>query len=193
MRSIAPMRIAKTGYIIISMALCILGIAIITVPDFSVSVLGTICGVLLVIFGAIKIIGYFSKDLFRLAFQYDFAFGILCSALGIIMLIKPRSMMMFICISMGISVLTDGMFKIQIALESKKFGLKSWWLILIFAIITGVFGFILLFRPGEGSRLIMIMMGITLLFEGILNFCTVITAVKIIKHQQPDVIDVELL
>ena len=191
MRSVAPMKIAKIGYIIISIALCALGITLISVPDLSISVLGTICGILLMAFGVVKIIGYFSKDLFRLAFQYDLAFGILCAALGIIILIKPKSLMLFICISMGISILTDGLFKIQISLEAKKFGIKAWWLILIFAIITGVFGFILLFRPGEGSQFLMIMIGITLLFEGILNFCTVIFAVKIIKYQQPDVIEAD--
>ena len=37
----------------------------------------------------------------------------------------------------------------------------------------------------------MILFGITLLFEGIMNILTAITAVKIIKTQKPDIIDVE--
>ena len=36
-----------------------------------------------------------------------------------------------------------------------------------------------------------VLMGVSMLCEGILDLGTVITAVKIIKHQQPDVIVVE--
>ena len=35
------------------------------------------------------------------------------------------------------------------------------------------------------------LLGVSMLAEGILNLSTVITAVKIVKHQQPDVIDAE--
>ena len=37
----------------------------------------------------------------------------------------------------------------------------------------------------------MVMLGITLISEGVLNLGTVLTAVRIIKNQQPDIIDVE--
>ena len=49
----------------------------------------------------------------------------------------------------------------------------------------------LMFRPGQSSDVLMILFGITLLSEGILNISTAIATVKIIKHQQPDVIEVK--
>ena len=191
-RSIAPMRAAKIGYVVISALLCVLGVLLIAKPALSVSVLGTVSGVLLIVFGAVRLLGYFSRDLYRLAFQYDLAFGIVLIALGVIMLFSPTGLMTFICITMGLYILSDGLFKIQIALDSKRFGLKEWWVILLLAILAGAFGTALLFRPGEGSQVLMILLGITLLAEGILNFITVITAVKIVRHQQPDVIEVEI-
>ncbi len=189
MRSVSPMKTAKIGYITISIALCIIGIILIAIPEFSSSLLGIICSILLMIFGIIRIIGYFSKDLYRLAFQYDFAFGAMMILLGILMLVHPGSLINFICITIGLSFLTDGLFKIQIALESQKFGLKKWWLILASAVITGICGGILMFRPSESSNILTVLIGITLLSEGLMNLSTVITAVKIIKHQQPDVIE----
>ena len=57
--------------------------------------------------------------------------------------------------------------------------------------MTGICGLLLLLRPGEGGRVLMIILGITLLSEGILNFSTVLSAVKIIKHQKPDVIEID--
>lgn len=191
MRSVAPIKTAKIGYIIISIALCVLGVLLIAVPDFSVSLLGTLCAITLIVFGCVKLTGYFSRDLYRLAFQYDLTSGIVLIALGVIMLVHPGSLMTFICITLGLFILSDGMFKIQIAMESKRFGIGKWWLIMVLAIVTAVCGLLLMLRPGEGGRVIMIMLGITLISEGVLNLGTVITAVKIIKNQQPDIIDVE--
>lgn len=189
MRSVAPMRTAKIGYIVISVLLCALGILLIAVPEFSVSAVGVICGAILIVFGIVRLVGYFSKDLYRLAFQYDLAFGIMMIALGVIMLWHPGSLMNFICITLGLSFLADGLFKIQIAIDSKRFGIREWWLILALAIVTVIFGGILIARPSESSRILAVLVGISMLCEGILNISTMITAVKIIKHQQPDIIE----
>ncbi len=191
MRSVTPMRTAKIGYIIMSVLLCIWGVLLIVIPDISLSLIGILCGAMFIIFGVIRLVGYFSRDLYRLAFQYDLAFGLLMIALGIIMLLSPESLMNFICIALGLSIFADGLFKVQIAIDSKRFGLSDWWLILALAVITVVVGIVLVARPSDSSRILVILMGVSVLCEGILNLSTVITAVKIIKHQQPDVIEIE--
>lgn len=191
MRSVIPMRTAKIGYIVISVLLCLLGVLLIAFPGFSISVLGIVCGILLIVFGIIRLVGFFSKDLYRLAFQYDLAFGLMLVALGIIMLTHFDSLVNFICVILGLSFLADGLFKIQISLDSKRFGVPRWWLILALAVFTVVFGGILVFRPSESSRVLTVLIGISLLFEGFLNFSTMLTAVKIIRHQRPDVIEAE--
>lgn len=191
MRSVTPIKAAKISYIITSAAFCLLGIILIVMPVFSISVLGIIVGCALIVFGVVKLAGYFSKDLFRLAFQYDLAFGIMLILLGIIVLIKPHDIMNFLSVLLGISVLADGLFKIQTAIDSRSFGIKKWWLIMLFAVITSITGLLLLFRPEVGSRTVIVFLGIAILFEGILNLCVAATSVKIIRHQHPDVIEVE--
>ena len=182
---------AKTGYIIISILLCVLGIVLIAVPDFSVTLLCVLGGGIMMLFGLVKIIGYCSKDLYRLAFQFDLAFGILFVVLGFILIIRTDAMVNLICIVMGICVLADALLKIQISIDSRAFGIKKWWLILAMAILTGVAGFLLIFWPSESIQTIMILFGIDLITEGVLNLITILTAVKIIRHQLPEVIDVE--
>ncbi len=191
MRSVTPMRVAKIGYIIMSVLLCVFGVLLIVVPDISLSVIGIVCGALFIVFGLVRLVGYFSKDLYRLAFQYDLAFGLLMIALGIIMLLSPESLMNFICIALGLSIFADGLFKVQIAIDSKRFGLSTWWLIMALAVITVVVGIALVARPSDSSRVLIVLMGVSMLCEGLLDLGTVITAVKIIKHQQPDVIVVD--
>ena len=189
MRSVKPMKAAKIGYIAVSTALCAFGLLLIIDPGFSISLLGTVIGCAMIVFGVVKLAGYFSKDLFRLAFQYDLAFGILLIVLGVIVLMKPGNLMSFICVALGISVLADGLFKIQISVDAKKFGISQWWIITALAVIACCAGLMMVFRPSESTIVLTVMLGITLISEGILNIVTVISAVKIIDHQQPDVIE----
>lgn len=182
---------AKVGYIIISIMLCALGVVLIAVPDFSASLLCRIGGAFLILFGCVKIIGYFSKDLYRLAFQYDLAFGILMIVLGIALIVRTDTMGNIICIFLGICILADALLKIQISVDSKTFGIRQWWLILAVALITGTIGFLLVIRPWEGAQIVMLLLGIALLTEGVLNLVTILTTVKIIRRQVPAVIDVE--
>lgn len=191
MRSVVPMKAAKIGYIVMSVLFCALGVVLFVVPKGSVSWIGRAVGIGMIIFGIIKIIGYFSRDLFRLAFQYDLAFGILLIALGIITLCHPSDAMGFLCVLFGIPVLADGLFKIQISMDSRRFGIRSWWLILVLSIITCIIGVLLVFRPSAGAQVLVMMMGISLFMDGILNLSVALCTVKIVRHQQPDVIEAD--
>lgn len=190
-RSVLPIKAAKGGYIVSSILFCLLGLLLLVLPDFSIRLFGQCLGVFMILFGLVKLVGYFSRDLFRLAFQYDLAFGILIAALGILTLVRPEPGVGFLCVMLGICVLADGLFKLQIALDARTFGIGRWWLILALALLTGVFGALLLFRPGEGARLLAVLLGLGLLSEGILNLCVALCTVKIVAHQKPDVIEAD--
>ena len=164
MRSVKFMRAAKTSYIVLSALYCVFGVLLIAVPDFSMKLLGILVGCMMIGFGAVKLMGYFSRDLYRLAFQFDLAYGILLIVLGLIVLVRPVQLVSFFCLVLGICILADGLFKIQAASDSKRFGLRPWWLVLL---------------------------GIAMLAEGILNLCVACSMIKIIRHQQPDVLDAE--
>ena len=64
MRSVAPMRVAKIGYIAVSAALCFFGVLLIVKPEISLAAFGLFTGIVLIIFGIIKIVGYLSRDLY---------------------------------------------------------------------------------------------------------------------------------
>ncbi len=186
MRSIKAMKTAKIGYIVLSVLFCVLGILLIVVPEMILPVIAGIFGTLLILFGAVKLIGYFSKDLFRLAFQYDLALGLLLIALGFLTIAKSEDILVFLGVVLGLYILMDGLLKIQIALDSRIFGIQWWWLIFAAALLTGIIGFFLIFRPSESAKILIMLAGISLLAEGILNLVTVLTAVRIVRHQQPD-------
>ena len=191
MRSIAPMRIAKTGYVVMSILFCVLGMGCILHADIGTRILGTLLGIALIIFGIVKIIGYFSKDLFRLAFQYDLEFGSVLAVLGIAVLVHPIHAVNLIVIAMGVLIMADAFFKMRIARDSREFGIGDWWFILGTAIVTGILGLLLMFRPGSSTEALITLLGIALVAEGILNLSVAVCTVKIIKNQYPDDIDPE--
>ena len=189
-RCTVPMWVAKAGYIVMSLVFCGAGVLFIAKPDLSAVIIGRALGAAMIVFGVIKLVGYFSKDLFRLAFQYDLGFGLLLIALGSLVLTRPAGVLDFIFTALGIAILADGLFKVQIAVDSKQFGIPTWWLTLILAIVTGIVGLALVFRPWDSARLLTALLGAALLAEGILNLCVALSTVKIVSHQRPDVIEV---
>lgn len=190
-RSVTPMRAAKTGYIVMSIVFCVVGVLFIALPARSAVMIGRVLGAAMAAFGVVKLVGYFSRDLYRLAFQYDLEFGILLIALGVIVLLRTNGVMDFICIAAGVSILADGLFKIQIAIDARRFGIRDWWLILILAVVTGGVGLLLVFRPWESVQVLTVLLGAALLAEGVLNLCVALSTVKIVKNQRPDVIETE--
>lgn len=184
------MWVAKTGYIVMSLVFCAAGIACIANPGLSAAVIGRALGAAMILFGAVKLVGYCSRDLYRLAFQYDLGFGLLLIALGALVLARPAGVLDFLFTALGIVVLTDGLYKVQIAVDAKRFGISAWWLTLALAIAAGAVGLALVFRPWDSARVLTILLGAALLAEGILNLCVAVSTVKIVNHQQPDIIEV---
>ena len=188
MDALKQLKLAKNGYIIMSVLFMVLGACLIIWPDCSMAVFSTAVGIMLIVYGLIKILGYFSRDIYCLAFQFDLAFGVLLAAVGIIIIVRRNVVVNLI---FGLLILADALFKIQMSIDAKKFGLNLWWRILLVAILTGVLGFLLLIRPFETAEIMMILVGVSVLFEGILNLCVAIYTVKIIKNQKQDIIDMD--
>ncbi len=186
MRSVKLIRAAKAGYIALSSAFCALGLLLILKPGLSADLIGGVIGVALIAFGIVKLVGYFSKDLYRLAFQFDLAFGSLLAAIGALILIRPGTAMNLLCAVMAIEIIADGLFKMQTAMDARRFGLERWWLIGLAALLAVGVGAALALRPGQGVEALGVLLGASLLAQGALNLCVALCAVKIIDGQRVD-------
>ena len=119
------------------------------------------------------------------------AFGILTAAIGLLLLLRPKAVINLVLLVCGILILTDGLFKIQIAVDARRFGIPQWWLVLVLAVLTGVIGLLLVLRPTEGAQVLVMLMGVSLLLDGALNLSVALCAVKVVDHQRPDVIETD--
>lgn len=183
-KSVFLIRIAKFGYIITSLILCLFGLSLILKTDYIPAYLIKIGGVICIIFGTIKLIGYFSKDLYRLAFQFDFELGVIYIILGLIIVLDLGKVINYIAVPVGLLVMVDGLFKLRISKDAKDFGIERSWIILVMGLLASILGGCLALAVGKNLKLCNVLLGLVLLVEGSLNLLTVIMTVKIIKHQK---------
>ena len=183
MNSSGTLKIARNGYIVMAVVFCALGIFLMAAPEKAMQIICVLAGILFIADGIIKIIGYFSKDFYCLAFQFDLGFGILMIAVGILILVRKEAILRLIFVIFGLVILTDALLRIQMSVEAKKFGLKLWWAVLLIAVTTGIFGMLLLVDPAGGAKLTVIFTGVAFLLEGILKLCVVVYTVKIRENE----------
>lgn len=164
-------KLARTGYILISILFYLSGILCLTVPNISGKTAAMAGGIILIAYGLIKITGYLSKDLYCLAFQYDFACGIFLLVLGIVVLAANQKFKGYLLSAVGVLILLDSLLCIQTSMDAKKFGLSSWPAILALSILSGALGAALIITNTQ------IIAGCSLLAEGLMRHyivhCTV--------------------
>ena len=183
MRSL--LKIAKTGYLLLSALLILAGVGLTFFSDTFYPILAVLLGILFLVFGAFKLAGFFSKDPYQLVFESDLVFGILYLALGLLLLFRPAHTMAFFGIVFGLMLLADVLTRVRIALDARPFGIRAWWLILVSAIATAILGVVLLFHPGEGTQVLMQLLGISLMVDGVMNISTILAAVRVIRAARP--------
>lgn len=184
MNTTGIVRMAKTGYIAISVLFCLAGLFLMLQPKTSAGLICTGAGILLLVCGAIKLVGYFSKDLYRLAFQFDLAMGAFIAVTGLLFLTRGKETTRYLHPILGGFILEDGLLKLQTAMDAKKFGLEKWWLIGGLAIPACIIGLLLLLPVFEEEAVFMTAAGGGIVLTGILNLCVAVCAVKIKKKEK---------
>lgn len=99
-----------------------------------------LCGAMLIVCGLAKILGYFSNDLYRLAFQFDFAIGLFAAVSGVLVTISPKGVTVAGCGIIGLYVLLEGLLKTQISLDARRFGMTKWPAILSSSLVLSLLG-----------------------------------------------------
>lgn len=179
----------KGTYLLLSLLWLLAGLALLIWPGFSSEVICYALGALCVAYGVVKLLGYLSKDPYRLAFQFDLALGILCIVMGCVLLFFSKAVISMLPILVGIFTLVSGVFKLQTAFDAKRFGMSKWWGLLLLSLLTMIIGVILLLRPFESAMLAIRFMGLAILADGVQDLTS--TAYTVKTKPNGTVIDVD--
>ena len=125
--------------------------------------------VLFLLTGAAKMIGYYSNDLYRLAFQFDFAIGILCALLAGLLAFLPQRVLPTLPVLLSVYVILDALLKLQIAMDARRFGMESWIAILCSSLLLGFGGLFALSALYSSFLTPSVAIGIALGLDGLQN------------------------
>ena len=177
---------AKTGGIILSVLIILLGLLLVVFPTGSIEFVSMIIGIGMLVWGIGKLIGFFAgRDI--IAVRFDLAGGLMLTLLGTVILFNPAGMAGFVLSITGIAILVDSIFKIQSALAAKREGMPRWQVVLIPAIIACVGGVLIVFNPFGAARLLVRVIGVSVIVSGITNLISAIC----ITEAPPSEIDIE--
>lgn len=185
MRSIKK---TKNAYIIASIITVLVGLFLVIFPKTTLISFSCLIGVVTVAFGIVKILGYYSKDLFRLAFQFDLAIGIMAIVTGTIIFIHPQGIVKVIHVIIGVFVLTEGLFRIQTARDSRDFGMQYWWAITVLSVITCAGGIALILFPFKSAAALTVFTGFAIILDGIQNLVAAAYTVKPVSSKDEKII-----
>ena len=182
----------KNFAIVLSCCIALLGIIMIIKPQVSALTVCMILGILYLGHGICNVVRYFQLGTAAIFFHFDLTIGILSIVAGALLLFHPNGALMFFPIAAGLYILISSIFNIQLALEKRKLGIRSWTVTMILAVINTIFGIFLFIDPFSGADALMMFAGITLLFSSIENLYSIYCIDKAIKHSRDDdYIDVE--
>ena len=170
----------KTVFTAVSVVLIAAGAALLVWPDASASLICGAMGVVAILAGAVRLAGYFSNDLYRLAFQFDLAVGVLSILLGGILLLRTEDVLLLLPAIAGLFILVDSVLRLQTAIDAKHFGMDKWWAILLLSAAGAALGLLLLLRPFQSGRVLLVrLLGLTLAADGAENLLACRYTVKV--------------
>lgn len=175
---------AKYGYLTLSVLFFLAGLAYMFLPDLPKMTICLMLGILLVVYGAVKLVGYLAPDRYSLAFQYDMASAIILLTLGLLILIFNVHAYDHLARGLGFLILLDSAMSIQISKDAAKFGIRTWVLLLVVSIVTAMLAVLILIDPFETGRLHHICLGLAGIAEGVMKYCVVLCTVE--KKEKKD-------
>ena len=179
----------KWTFIFIAAAMILLGLCLVIWPQISASVLCYLFGVLILLTGIVRIVCYIRRGIGAFFHYYELPLGLLDILLAIFFFSRSRYVVLVLPVVIGIMIMVDSVFELQMATDLKRLGLGRWWSMLALSILSILFSFLLVLNPFEGSVTLMVFIGLSLIVDGIQSLCSVICASRYIKKVQPIEVD----
>jgi len=159
------MKKMKWNSILIAVLYVALGIFLIVFPKTAAETLCRLVGGILVVGGVVTIVSYLMRNVSASFYRNDFVLGLIEIILGLIALLKTDMIVQLTPIVFGIIIVISGFIKMQAEIDLKRLGAKNQIPIIIMALISIVFGCILIWAPFSASVLL-IFIGIGLIYSG---------------------------
>lgn len=152
----------------------LLGVILLLLPQIEIChICYTLSGIL-VVTGIFLIVRYFLTEGYRNLNEYGFSLGALLVLLGMCSLVKNEEMTRAFSTLLGICILFTAITKLQAALSLKLMEKKSWWCVLLLAILMTAAGMFIIIEPAITWIDPKLFLNIALIADGILGMLSIV-------------------
>lgn len=183
MKYVRKIRNVLFGFSVLLMAL---GLFLIVEPSFSVVIICYIFGGIIMACGVIDIINFFVNKNQRELFRFDLVKGVTMMALGLFVVIRPGFVSLILPTVFGLVLLVNGLATALSAFDIRSGGQITWIPILILGFITAALGVITVLNPFKVNSTAMVVIGASLLCDGISNIWCNACLKKHVKDNFPE-------
>ena len=172
--------------LLIPLLFCLIcGVLLIVLKETALRITAMVLAALLLGWGGWSIFKYFRSDLMTRITESHLAVGLVLLVTGGMLLFSPDFLNDFLPYVWGLAVLFGSFLKVQYAFDERSVKVKNWWVMLIFAAASLVFGILSLLRPEFFGNNMEVVVGIFLLVEAVLDSVVFFLLNKAMKEFAP--------
>lgn len=174
------LRYVKNGMLFLSIAFIALGLLLLIMPQTSLLWICYAFGTVVLLTGIICLIQYARIRGNGLAAPFLLVAGVITAALGVFTLAQPQVVAGFLPVVFGLFILVDGCSRIGTAIDLARRRGEKWWLLLLLSLLSIALGLLLLADPFEAAVSVVMLCGVLLIVEGVINLgCVVYAAMEL--------------
>lgn len=174
-----------------SALLCVaLGVVIFVWPTETIDIFCKVLAAGLIVMGAVDLVSYFADKLLH---PFSGILGLIVLLVGVWIFLKPESVVSLIPIVIGVILAIHGIQDLKLALEAKGNQYEKWWIMLIIAVISLIFGVLCIVKAFGMVKLATQLIGIALIYDGVSDLWIVNRTVRAAKaaKEETDALDVD--
>ncbi|MCI8478236.1 MAG: hypothetical protein HFE97_07800 [Oscillospiraceae bacterium] len=157
----------KITFLLAAILYVLLGLVLLVWTDTTLAVLCTVFGSVLLVYGAVTIVGFFLHDSALGTFRLELLLGILAGALGVLFLLRPVFLLSIVPVILGVYIAIDSLVNLKRALELYRLEYPRWWTALLLAVLGAVLGGVILLNPFQTQILLFQIIGVSFIYTGL--------------------------
>ena len=155
----------------------VVGVMLAVYPGNTLSLIGKVIGVALMIIGVSQIVVFFKNTKEDRVASASFALGIILFAIGLYIFINDKSLTNVFTTIIGLLICIKSIYKIQLAISLKSYS-NTWKYNLVSGLIVLSMGLIIIFYPIETASTILRVIGIILIISSVYEIIESLVVIK---------------
>ena len=165
---IEKMKAVHWGYLLFALTLVVLGFCFIAF-ETALNYLAITIGVLVCIAAILQFVFAMAATNRQLKFYIRVSVSVLTLSAGVVTFVAQESAIAVLTTLFGLLLIIDGAFKLQTTIQSKRYHVTGWWILLGIAVSTILGGFFLTKFAPESQSLLALLLGLVLIVDGVGN------------------------